>query len=162
MKKMLALVLALLMMLGACAAAETAAIPYEGGWVQFEEGFEVYLPLDWNVLEVPEVMQEAGIFYIAASPDNARTFQVAWGPLEVEATIEELQAELVTVYTDATIIETNGIKLMAYTDAPNNLMGTIMMDPAEPGFYMFFFTPGDDVEYQTIAGFIAASVRYIQ
>ncbi|MGN0997421.1 MAG: hypothetical protein ACI4PG_10985, partial [Candidatus Ventricola sp.] len=65
MKKLLALVLCLMMacMLSA-AVAESAAMEdlFDGAWVQFEDGFELYLPADWAVFETTEEMNAQGIF----------------------------------------------------------------------------------------------------
>ena len=48
MKKFLALILCLMMACMSIAVAEETAIEdqYDGSWVQFEDGFEIYLPND--------------------------------------------------------------------------------------------------------------------
>ena len=52
MKKILALVLCLMMALSLTSALAEAPLTlaeqsYEGVWVQFEDGFEIYLPAEW-------------------------------------------------------------------------------------------------------------------
>ena len=37
----------------------------------------------------------------------------------------------------------------------------IALDAAEPGYYMFVFTPGSDADYQVVAALIASSIRNI-
>ena len=64
MKKVLAILLCLLMALSmSCAFAETATTAaemlYEGVWVQFEDGFEFYIPANWVQFECTEEMLEA-------------------------------------------------------------------------------------------------------
>ncbi len=51
---------------------------FEGSWVQFEDGFEIYLPSDWLVVDPRDEMLESGVFYAVTSPDGARSMQVAW------------------------------------------------------------------------------------
>lgn len=165
MKKFLALVLCLLMAFSMTAAvAEEGALQtiddmYEGVWVQFEDGFEIYLPADWYEIETTEEWHAKGIFYAAGTEDLSRVCTLAWQPLEAEYTIEQVHAELVAVYPDASLVNVNGVGLVAYVDAENNLMTCIALDAAEPGYYMFAFSPADDVEFQTLASLIASSIR---
>ena len=65
MKKFLALLLCLMMALSlGAASAETtqhaAEVLYEGSWVRFEDGFEIYLPSEWYEFECTEEMNAQG------------------------------------------------------------------------------------------------------
>ena len=167
MKKILSLVLCLMMLFTGFAFAEeatdempaTAEEAYEGVWVQFEDGFELYLPAEWVEIEVTEEMLEGGIFYVAASPDGAYTCQLAWTALEAETAIEDLQAELAVAYPDATLMVVNEIPMIVYSDAENDMLAAVAMDAAEPGVYMFCFTPASDADYMVLAGYIISSIR---
>ena len=164
MKKLLALVMALMMLL--CSAAVAEEIVYEdlfdGTWVQFEEGFELYLPSDWLVLESTEEELAAGIAFTVCSPDEAYYMALAWSGLEAELTLDELQAALVEAGYPVEPVEVNGIGLLVMADADNNTLSFIGMDAAEPGYYTFIFTPMNDENLQVLASVIASSLRNIQ
>ena len=161
MKKFLALILCLMMACVSIAVAEEVAIEdlYDGSWVQFEDGFEIYLPNDWYSFECTEEMNAQGIFYVAGTEDMSYSCTLAWKALDAEISIEDLQAQMVQTYPDAEVVEVNGVALIAYVDSANNLLNCVAMDAAEPGFYLFAFSPADDADFQTVAGAIASSIR---
>lgn len=163
MKKLLALVLCLMMMAfaGAAMAESAAEQAFDGTWVQFEDGFELYLPSEWLEIETTDEMLEAGIFYAVCSPDGAYTCQLAWSGLDDEMTLEEVQAELATIYPDAEIIATENVEMVFYTDTENDVMGCAALDAAEPGLYQFYFTPASDEDFTLLAAYIATSIRNI-
>lgn len=139
MKKLLSVTLCLLLavLMTAVAAAEAVEGMFDGTWVQFEDGFEIYLPSDWYEFECT----------------------MAWQALEEDCTAEELHAELVTAYPGAELVEVNGIAVIVYADLENNLLNCIALDASEPGFYMFAFSPADDEDFQDLAAAITASIR---
>ncbi len=161
MKKFLALILCLMMACVSIAVAEEVAIEdlYDGSWVQFEDGFEIYLPNDWYSFECTEEMNAQGIFYVAGTEDMSYSCTLAWKALDAEISIEDLQAQMVQTYPDAEVVEVNGVGLITYVDSANNLLNCVAMDAAEPGFYLFAFSPADDADFQTVAGAIASSIR---
>ena len=164
MKKLLALVLALLMFLSSAAMAEEIVYEqfFDGTWVQFEDGFELYLPSEWLELEVTDDMLEGGIFYAVMSPDGKYTCQVGWSPLDADYTYEEALAQVEAVYPGAKLMEVNGIGLICFGDGANDILGFAALDGAEPGLYMFFFTPMSDENLQIMASVIASSLRMIK
>jgi len=168
MKKILALVLSLMMIfaLTTAVAEQTPVVAiedlFEGVWVQFEDGFEFYLPADWYQAELTEEMNAKGIFYAAGTADFSYYCMLGWRPLAAEYTVEQLQAELVVGYPDAAVVEVNGVGLVAYVDAENNLLNCIALDATEPGYYMFVFSPADDPDFQTLAALIASTIRNVQ
>ena len=161
MKKLLAVALCLLLavLMTGVAAAEAVEQAFDGTWVQFEDGFELYLPSDWHSFECTEEMNAQGIFFLAGTEDLARSCTLAWQPLEEDCTVEAFHAELVTAYPDAEIVQVNGVALIAYADAENNLLNCIALDANEPGFYMFAFSPADDEDFVSLAVLIASSIR---
>ena len=161
MKKFLALVLCLMMACASVAFAEEIAIEdlYDGSWVQFEDGFEIYLPNDWYSFECTEEMNAQGIFYVAGTEDMSYSCTLAWKALDAEISIEDLQAQMVQTYPDAEVVEVNGVALITYVDSANNLLNCVAMDAAEPGFYLFAFSPADDADFQMVASAIASSIR---
>ena len=163
MKKFLALILCLMMACVSIAVAEEVAIEdlYDGSWVQFEDGFEIYLPNDWYSFECTEEMNAQGIFYVAGTEDMSYSCTLAWKALDAEISIEDLQAQMVQTYPDAEVVEVNGVGLITYVDSANNLLNCVAMDAAEPGFYLFAFSPADDADFQMVAAAIASSIRNI-
>ena len=161
MKKFLALILCLMMACVSIAVAEEVAIEdlYDGSWVQFEDGFEIYLPNDWYSFECTEEMNAQGIFYVAGTEDMSYSCTLAWKALDAELSIEDLQAQMVQTYPDAEVVEVNGVGLITYVDSANNLLNCVAMDAAEPGFYLFAFSPADDADFQMVASAIASSIR---
>ena len=168
MKKILALVLALMMalslssVLAEATPVETVEQLYEGVWVQFEDGFEFYVPADWVQYETTVEMNAQGIFYMCGTADASYMCSLAWKPLEAETTIEEAYAAMQANYPGANLVDVNGIGIIAYIDAENGLLNCIAMDAAEPGMYMFAFSPADDEEFQLLASCIASSIRNIE
>ena len=162
MRKILALVLCLLMALSlSSAVAETAAPEemFDGVWVQFEDGFEFYIPANWVQFECTEEMLAGGIFFMAGTEDGSYLCTVSWRALEQEATIEQALEGLSTVYPDAAIYEVNGVNIITYVDAESNLLNCVALDAAEPGLYIFNFYPAEDEEFQLLASAITASIR---
>lgn len=163
-KKLLALVMALMMLL--CSSAVAEEIVYEeifdGTWVQFEEGFELYLPSDWLMLEPSEEERAEGIAFSVCSPDEAYYMALAWSGLEAEMSIDELQAALTEAGYLVEQVEVNGLDLLMMGDAENDTLSFIGMDAAEPGYYTFLFTPLSDENLQLWAAAIASSLRNIQ
>ena len=161
MKKLLAVTLCLLLavLVTAVATAEAVEGLFDGTWVQFEDGFEIYLPSDWYEFECTEEMNAQGIFYVAGTEDMSYSCTLAWKALDAEISIEDLQAQMVQTYPDAEVVEVNGVGLITYVDSANNLLNCVAMDAAEPGFYLFCFSPADDADFQMVASAIASSIR---
>ena len=161
MKKLLAAALCLTMALCMTAAvcAEGVESLFDGTWVQFEDGFEIYLPSDWYEFECTEEMNAQGIFYMAGTEDMSYSCTMAWQALEEDCTVEAFHAELVTAYPGAELVEVNGISVIVYADLENDLLNCIALDASEPGFYMFAFSPADDEDFQNLAAAITASIR---
>lgn len=168
MKKIAALFLTLMMVfaLSFAIAQETPMIAiedlYDGVWVQFEDGFELYLPADWYEMELSEEWYAQGIFYAAGTEDFSQSVTLAWQPLEAECTLEEAQVEFEGEYPGATIVEANGVQMLLFVDMESNLLNFIALDGTEPGYYLFAFSPVDDEDFQLLAALIASTIRNIE
>ena len=156
MKKIFSLILVLIALLS-CAAMAEELVP-----VTFEDGFQVSLPGDWLEIEATEEMLAAGIFFAAVSPDGANTVQISWNALEAEIAIEDLQAAMVEIYPDASVIEINDIAFIGFTDTEEDICGFIAMDAAEPGYYTFWFTPASDEAFVDLATSIVLSICNVE
>ena len=155
MKKFFAVLLLVTMMRVDAAVAEA---PFDGVWVQFEDGFEILMPADWLELEVTEEMIASGIFYAACSADGANTVQISWSALEAEMTAQKIQAALATEYPDAEVLEINGIEFIGFSDETNDLFGMAALDGVDLGMYIFWFTPNSDEAFADTAAVIATSI----
>ncbi len=162
MKKLMSLLLALVLSFGCIAAMAEAEAPanaaFEGTWVQFEDGFEVYLPSDWLVLEVTQDMIDSGIFYAVSSPDGARSMQVAWAESVDAATAEDVKAQLEGAYQGVEILNFNGVDFVSYDDTANDCAGIAALDP-NGGMFLFNFYPASDEAFGPVAVTIATSIR---
>lgn len=169
MKKVLAFVLCLMMALSlgyalAEAPAEedythAAELLYEGVWVQFEDGFEIYLPADWYEYECTEEMNAQGIFYMAGTEDMSYSCTLGWTALEAECTIEELHAEMVKVHPEAQVMDVSGVGLVFYVAVENGLLNYVALDATEPGAYLFAFSPANDEVFLVQSAIIASTIR---
>ena len=136
MKKWFALVLALVtMMMGSLAlaeevpaadAAQDAAaleeLKAEGQLIQ-GESFEFYIPADWTDVELNDEQAAEGYVYAACSADEAQGLAVVWKELDAAQTAAEIQAGLVEVYENAQVQEINGISVVVFADAENDMLG---------------------------------------
>lgn len=168
MKKIATLFLTLMMVfaLSLAVADETPMVAvedlYEGVWVQFEDGFELYLPADWYEMELNEEWYAQGIFYAAGTEDFSQSCTLAWQPLETECTLEEALVAFESDYPGATIVEANGVQMLLFVDMESNLLNFIALDGTEPGYYLFAFSPANDEDFQVLAALIASTIRNIE
>ena len=160
MKKMLALALALLLL--GCASAMAQNALFEGKWVQFEGGFELYIPSDWMAFEVTEAEQAQGIIYTAGSEDETRLMQLGWFALPNAVTIDQMQTALMQSFVIVEKVNVNGIDLLCAGDADFDSLMFVALSEGEPGYYMFVFTPMSDTVLQGYAAVIAGSLRTIE
>ena len=156
MKKMLAMLLAVLTLcFGAAAmaesvpevddAAEQAALTdlTANGQLIEGDGFQFYIPADWEAAELTDEETEAGYVFAAASADEA-------------------QPGLAEVYPTATVMDLNGTSVVAFHDADEDVLGIVVMDTVDPGYYIFMFTPASDADFLPVADAIAASYTAAQ
>lgn len=171
-KRMLSLFLAGVMAAGlstlAFAEAETENAPdevlevtmdmmdpdlYDGTWVPFEAGFDLYLPTDWNVLEVSEENAENGIIFMVSPQENAEEAEAALSVQMNDATGAEL-ADIAAGYeevgfTGIGFVNVNGIDCVIYDDEPDGLQGVSFL--GESGtMYTIIMAPAESEEYSPI------------
>lgn len=175
MKKMLAMLLAVLTLcFGAAAmaesvpevddAAEQAALTdlTANGQLIEGDGFQFYIPADWEAAELTDEETEAGYVFAAASADEANQLIITYQALDAAKTAEEVQPGLVEVYPTATVMDLNGTSVVAFHDADEDVLGIVVMDTVDPGYYIFMFTPASDADFLPVADAIAASYTAAQ
>lgn len=136
MKKMLAMLLAVLTLcFGAAAmaesvpevddAAEQAALTdlTANGQLIEGDGFQFYIPADWEAAELTDEETEAGYVFAAASADEANQLIITYQALDAAKTAEEVQPGLAEVYPTATVMDLNGTSVVAFHDADEDVLG---------------------------------------
>ena len=148
MKKLLALALSLMLVLG-CAAAMAEEVP-ELTQLSFDgTGFTIGVPTDWNMMEINETLQSAGVFFYAANADQTRSFLISAVAQTYEDT-DALAADLVAQgATEVGIAEINGFTVVTWTLESVDQTGFAIL--AESGLYNFTFSPASDESYAPIA-----------
>ena len=175
MKKMPAMLLAVLTLcFGAAAmaesvpevddAAEQAALTdlTANGQLIEGDGFQFYIPADWEAAELTDEETEAGYVFAAASADEANQLIITYQALDAAKTAEEVQPGLAEVYPTATVMDLNGTSVVAFHDADEDVLGIVVMDTVDPGYYIFMFTPASDADFLPVADAIAASYTAAQ
>ena len=175
MKKMLAMLLAVLTLcFGAAAmaesvpeadaAAEQAALTdltAEGQLIE-AESFQFYIPADWETVELNDEEIAEGYVFAAASADGANSLVITYAAMDAAMTAEEAQPGLAEVYPTATVMDLNGTSVVAFHDADEDVLGIVVMDTVDPGYYIFMFTPASDADFLPVADAIAASYTAAQ
>ena len=77
-------------------------------------------------------------------------------------TAEEVQPGLAEVYPTATVMDLNGTSVVAFHDAEEDVLGIVVMDTVDAGYYIFMFTPASDEAFLPVADAIAASFTAAQ
>ena len=175
MKKMLAMLLAVLTLcFGAAAmaesvpeadaAAEQAALTdltAEGQLIE-GESFQFYIPADWETVELNDEEIAEGYVFAAASADGANSLIITYAAMDAAMTAEEAQPGLAEVYPTATVQDLNGTSVVAFHDAEEDVLGIVVMDTVDAGYYIFMFPPASDEAFLPVADAIAASFTAAQ
>lgn len=90
---------------------------YEGTWLTFEPGFDLYVPSNWNVLEVSEEDQADGVMFQALDPESEDGVNLAVTVTEVgtEYDLDSMAQELDEAgYIDVEKVSINGIFAVSF------------------------------------------------
>lgn len=91
---------------------------YEGTWVPFEDGFQLYLPSAWNTYELTEDQVNQGVLYLAgddSGADTAPAVSVVWAYSDGAETINDLATAIRQGgYQVDDLISINGIPCVSY------------------------------------------------
>jgi len=165
MMKLCALLAALVMLLSCAAMAEETAAAeenysYEGVWIQFpNDGFEMYLPANWLMLEVNETLLDAGIYFGILDPDNNAILNVAWNSLPESMTLEAMREDLAVYYPEAQVVTLGSNQVVEYLIAEQDLLTFAFPDQTEAGMFMITVMPASDVAINLMAHEIVSSMR---
>lgn len=112
---------------------------YEGSWLSFEAGFDLYVPSDWDVVELKDEDKEQGIVFAAKAADDSGINMVV---MANEVGTDYDDDKLVTELTDA-----------GYTEIEKDSINTIKGVSFETeSTYGFAFLDGQGYMYNVQVG----------
>ena len=126
------------------------------------ESFQFYIPADWETVELNDEEIAEGYVFAAASADGANSLIITYAAMDAAMTAEEAQPGLAEVYPTATVQDLNGTSVVAFHDAEEDVLGIVVMDTVDAGYYIFMFTPASDEAFLPVADAIAASFTAAQ
>lgn len=109
---------------------------YEGTWLSFEPGFDLYVPSDWNVLEVTDKDKEDGVMFIAQDPESedGTNMVVTGTDVGTEYDLDSMAQELIDAkYIDVEKVCINGIYAVSFET--ESTYGIAFLDDAEGIMY---------------------------
>ena len=139
----------------------TDQLTAEGQLIQ-AESFQFYIPADWETVELNDEEIAEGYVFAAASADGANSLIITYAAMDAAMTAEEAQPGLAEVYPTATVQDLNGTSVVAFHDAEEDVLGIVVMDTVDAGYYIFMFTPASDEAFLPVADAIAASFTAAQ
>ena len=175
MKKLFALLLALCLMLCACAYAEETN---EINWADVEEkaaqiegqfapiadlGVMMYIPSIFGSVEVSDEQKAAGVIALLTTADGAGRVSFTYQDLG-EMDSEAYTAELIKAgATDLEIVTLNGRAALCYELVINDVKTTnVVIDIDETKILTVSFAPMDDEGFAAVAQIMAASLQNAQ
>ena len=84
---------------------------YEGTWLSFEPGFDLYVPSNWNVLEISDDDAADGLVFQAQDPDSEEGVNMVVTATDVgtDYDLYSMADELATEYKDVEKVCINGL-----------------------------------------------------
>lgn len=123
---------------------------YAGEWVEFEDGFRLYLPAGWAYRELDEAQRQAGLFYRAdngggdaAASDIAMGVAVGFVEVGDLMTLDDLAADLEAAgATSLRRLALNGIPAVTYVGAGDGYRAAAIFHPEYPAYVLtVYVTP---------------------
>ena len=106
---------------------------FAGTWLEFEDGFRLYLPSQWQEFTVTDEQRQQGLLYVAgdgSGSENAPYLSVCWTSSDGYTTLEEIAAELTSGgYSVDDLVTINDIDCVAYTSVADNVSGVMFFHP---------------------------------
>ena len=120
---------------------------YEGTWLSFEPGFDLYVPSNWNVLEISDDDAADGLIFQAQDPDSEEGVNMVVTATDVgtDYDLYSMADELATEYKDVEKVCING--LYGVTFETDTTYGLAFLEDAEGVMYNVQIGPkSDDVQ----------------
>ena len=120
-----------------------ASAAYTGTWVPFEDGFQLYLPSDWNVYDLAEEQTQQGVLYVAGDASgeaNAPAMSVVWANSDGAETLDDLASAITQGgYQVDDIVTINGIGCVTYRLESDDCSAVMFFHPTNKQ-YVFCVT----------------------
>ncbi|MBR2836020.1 MAG: hypothetical protein IKE43_10005 [Coriobacteriales bacterium] len=131
---------------------EEARAGYEGAWVTFGDGFQLYVPKNWVEVEITDEELQQGVLYFAYEPDR-----LADPPfVEVDffynsdgfTTVEEIANGLASVGCEVEgVLNVNGMHVASYENTSNDIGGIMFFHPETTDYIIVVLTGSYSVNY---------------
>lgn len=133
---------------------------YEGTWVNFEDGFRLYLPSVWSICDLSDAQRNAGAIYMVYdgnNPVNPAYVEVDFTASEGITTLDEA-AEILRYagYTIDDILDVNGMPCVAYSSAERDLTGLMFFHPMSKDYIMVVIGGSYSGNTDTIASILCS------
>lgn len=130
---------------------------YEGEWISFDYGFDLYLPTEWTEASDEET---ENIVYKLDSPDKKISLAITCNTSEdmgAKAELDAVKKNLETQgFTGLADVEINNIPVVGFDDEENKVSGIAFV--GESGnMYTILIGPLEDEDSQTVAANILKS-----
>lgn len=178
MKKILALALAAMLLLAAAGLADEVRgridftediAPYEGRWVTFQDGFQLFMPTQWTRLETNEAQQQAGLFYRAGNGgaddvvgEVAMGIAVSFIKAGDLATLDDLAGNFESAgFAEIDKLDINGIPCITFIKADGDYRGVAFYHPKYPSYILaVYISPigGDNALVNDVGSAILCSL----
>lgn len=169
MKKLFAIVLALVLALSTIPALAESALNWEdveanvseddGTFYLIDElGIILWIPVEMNPVELDDKDAEAGLIGVFATEDGSCAVVIQYLNVKADA-LDDVVAVLVeSGATDFEEVTVNGIPCLSFA-MPEQDAGCLALASDEGDFLMFTFAPISDEVFSIVAGFIIASIQ---
>ena len=118
-------------------------INYEGTWVPFQDGFQLYLPSAWNTYELTEDQVNQGVLYLAGDTSGSETapaLSVVWANSDGAETINDLATAIRQGgYQVDGLVSINGIPCVSYRLEDSDCSAIMFFHPTNKD-YVFCVT----------------------
>lgn len=169
MKKIVALVLALMISLTAVAVFAESVIPVE--LVTMEDGLEFAIPNDWEYTEITEELAAQGIAVQAIDATNNRLFMLIMAQqesyVEVAALAESMAADTASYANAAAVTNEYGMEVVLFESADNTVAGFTFID-TEGMQYIFSYAHADasviteDADLAALVSEVINTIGYVE
>lgn len=141
---------------------EPSQVDYEGTWVEFEDGFRLYLPPDWVSYELTDEERDDGVLYVALEDSEAggMSLQVTRTEDPTVHSLEEIRYILDQIdgLSAGDLLLVNGIPCIAYTGTEGAVSGLTFFHPLCGEPYIINVSIGSCTENENLSSAILRSL----
>ena len=100
---------------------------YDGAWFETGLGFDVYLPEEWEEVDITDEMAEAGLMFMAGEPGGGANIAITAAEIPAEQAdsydIEQLGEELAGTASTAMYADLSGIPAVIFENEETKVTG---------------------------------------